>query len=334
MLILGVESSCDETAAAVLQDDTDVLSNVINSQIATHSKYGGVVPELASRKHIENIYQVVQESLDVANCILEDIDFLAVTAGPGLIGSLLVGLSFVKAISYAKEIPYITIDHLSGHLTSIFLAEKKPSFPFIALIASGGHSSLFLVENYTTYKLLGRSRDDAAGEAFDKVAKLLDLEYPGGPVINQIAQHGDPEAISFPRAWLSPDSLDFSFSGLKTATANYVHHAKSTNSTLIIEDICASFQEAVVDVLVEKTLEAARSNNVQNIVMGGGVAANSRLREHMKMRGAEAGCETYITPIEYCTDNAAMIALAGYYQRGLASKSYDTDVYSRSQFLK
>jgi len=212
MLILGVESSCDETAAAVLKDGKQLLANIIDSQIDIHSKYGGVVPELASRKHLENIYIVVQEALNQASITIDDLDGLAVTQGPGLIGSLLVGLSFVKAISYIKKIPYVGVDHLSGHLLSIFLSDEQPEFPYIAMIASGGHSSIFHVTAPNSYTLLGRSRDDAAGEAFDKVAKLLGLAYPGGPIVSKYALEGNPKAIPFPRAWLSSDSLDFSFS--------------------------------------------------------------------------------------------------------------------------
>lgn len=332
-LILGVESSCDETAAAILQNGNTILSNVIDSQITTHAIYGGVVPELASRKHIENIYQVVQEALDIAEVTLKDLDGLAVTAGPGLIGSLLVGLSFVKALSYALKIPYIGVDHISGHLTSVFLSENRPTFPYIALIASGGHSTIFKVKDHGDYQLLGRSRDDAAGEAFDKVAKLLALPYPGGPVISKLAEKGNPQAINFPRAWLAPDSLDFSFSGLKTSVANYVHRSKQKGIEINLPDISASFQEAVVEVLVEKTITAAKKTKISTIVLGGGVSANNRLRTYMTERGRAEGLQLFIPPAPLCTDNAAMIALAGFYQFGNATMTYDLDVYSRSEFL-
>ena len=332
-LILGVESSCDETAAAVLQDGKTLLSNVIDSQITTHAPYGGVVPELASRKHIENIFPVVQEALHIAGITLEDLDGISVTTGPGLIGSLLVGLSFVKALSYALDIPYVGVDHISGHLSAIFLDENPPSFPYIALIASGGHSTIFEVKNHGDYTLMGRSRDDAAGEAFDKVAKILSLPYPGGPVIGELAKEGDPQAIPFPRAWLGNDNLDFSFSGLKTSVANYVHKQKQRSEEVSTADICASFQEAVVEVLVEKTITAAKIAGIQTIVLGGGVAANSRLRAHMLNRATDEGLQTFIPPSQFCTDNAAMIALAGFHQFSSATKSYELDVYSRSQFL-
>ena len=334
MLILGVESSCDETAAAVLKDSQDLLSNVVNSQIDIHAKYGGVVPELASRNHLENIYPVVQEALDLAQVSLDDLDGIAVTHGPGLIGSLLVGLSFVKAISFVKKIPFIGVDHLAGHINSVFLGNKKPTYPFIALIASGGHSSIFHVTRHDTFKLLGRSRDDAAGEAFDKVAKLLGLPYPGGPVVSKLSEKGNPEAISFPRAWLSPESLDFSFSGVKTSVANYVHNNRQKDKTIDVPDVCASFQEAIIEVLVEKTIKAAINNNCNNIVVAGGVAANLRLRNQFKKRTDQLPLNIFLTPKEFCTDNAAMIALAGSLQMNPDIPSdYEMDVYSRSAFL-
>lgn len=334
MRVLGVESSCDETAAAVLVDRTHIVSNVINSQIDIHSKYGGVVPELASRNHLENIYPVVQEALDLAGLTLDDIDGIAVTQGPGLIGSLLVGLSFVKAISLVKKIPYVGVDHLAGHLLSVFLGDHKPDFPFIALVASGGHSSLFLVQSPEDYSLLGRSRDDAAGEAFDKVAKLLKLPYPGGPIISKLAAEGNPRAISFPRAWLDKESLDFSFSGVKTSVANHVHNCRQKEIALDIADICASFQEAIVEVLVEKSIRAARAGNISRIVVCGGVAANQRLRMHFAERCKSEKIELFLTPQQFCTDNAAMIALAGSFQLEKSPPlRFDMDVYSRSAIL-
>lgn len=331
MLILGIESSCDETAAAVLADGSTLLSNVIDSQIETHSKFGGVVPELASRQHLTAIYPVVQEALQQAGIPLGRIQALAVTRGPGLIGSLLVGLSFAKALSLVSNIPCVGVDHMAGHLASVFLADEKPSFPYVALIASGGHSSLFEVRDHLHYTLLGRTRDDAAGEAFDKVAKLMGLGYPGGPIICRLATGGNGEAIAFPRAWLTPDSLDFSFSGLKTAVANHVNRARQHGEELHIPDICASFQEAVVEVLVKKTVGAALSRAIKTIVMVGGVAANPRLREVMQLCGRQAGLRVYMPPIDFCTDNAAMIALAGYHRfKGDNADPLDMDVYSRS----
>ncbi|MCA1766157.1 MAG: tRNA (adenosine(37)-N6)-threonylcarbamoyltransferase complex transferase subunit TsaD [Desulfobulbaceae bacterium] len=242
MLILGIESSCDETAAAILADGKTLLADVINSQVDIHTLYGGVVPELASRQHIRNISHVVDTALKEAGMTLDQIDGLAVTEGPGLIGCLLVGHTYAKALSLVRQIPMVGVDHLTGHLLSIFLAEEHPAFPYIAMVASGGHSSIFLAEGPEKFKLLGRTRDDAAGEAFDKVAKLLGLGYPGGPLISIAAEKGDPEAINFPRAWLGRDNLDFSFSGLKTAVANYVQQHKKKNMELNIADLCASFQ--------------------------------------------------------------------------------------------
>jgi N6-L-threonylcarbamoyladenine synthase len=334
MLILAVESSCDETAAAVLANHTTLLSNVVNSQIDIHSRYGGVVPELASRKHVENIYPVVREALEQADVGLSDLDGLAVTQGPGLVGALLVGLSFVKAISFANKIPYIGVDHISGHLLSIFLSDTPPDFPYIALVASGGHSSIFKVDSWSAYTLLGRSRDDAAGEAFDKVAKLLGLPYPGGPVISDLSRSGDPNSISFPRAWLEKESLDFSFSGVKTSVANHVNQCLQKNVQPAVTDICASFQEAVCDVLVGKTILAAQNHGVTSIVVAGGVAANPRLRELFSERCAIHGLNLFLTPQEFCTDNAAMIALSGSYLfETNKTLTYDMDVYSRSPIL-
>jgi N6-L-threonylcarbamoyladenine synthase len=338
MYILGIESSCDETAAAVMENDSRLLSNVVNTQIDIHSKYGGVVPELASRKHLEDIHPVVSEALTQAERSLDEIDIIAVTQGPGLIGSLLVGLSFAKAISLVKNIPYVGVDHMAGHLLSVFLGTEKPQFPYIALVASGGHSSIFRVTAPDDYILLGRTRDDAAGEAFDKVAKILGLGYPGGPIISSLSRKGNPEAIQFPRSWLEPESLDFSFSGIKTSVANYVkknqvlsdaEEQNLGNEGGLIADICASFQEAVVDVLVEKTLTCALQQKIKTVVLAGGVSANLRLRQVMEERGKKKGLEVFMPPIEFSTDNAAMVALAGYYRRHDAQTTYDMDVYSR-----
>lgn len=331
MLILGIESSCDETAAAVLADGNALLSSVVHSQIVVHSKYGGVVPELASRKHLEDIYPVVNKALDRAGVSMQELDAMAVTQGPGLIGSLLVGLSFTKALALVTGIPYVGVDHMAGHLLSAFFAEEKPSFPYVALVASGGHTSLFYVTDPTTFRTLGQTRDDAAGEAFDKVSKLLGLGYPGGPIIGKLSSRGNPEAIPFPRAWLDRESVDFSFSGLKTAVVNYVNRQQHTEKEPPIADICASFQEAVVEVLVEKTIYAARRSRVQTIVVAGGVAANQRLREALRVRSKEEKLKLVMPPPEFCTDNAAMIALAGYHLiRKNEVGALDMDVYSRS----
>lgn len=333
MLLLAIESSCDETAAAVLQDGTNLLSSIVDTQIQVHRPYGGVVPELASRRHIETIFPVVSEALRQAGISINKLDAIAATQGPGLVGSLLIGMSFAKAMAYVHNIPCIGVDHMAGHLLSIFLGQDHPDFPYIALAASGGHSSLYLVSDPLSYKLLGQTRDDAAGEAFDKIAKLLDLGYPGGPIIAEIAQQGNPEAVSFPRAWLDPDSFDFSFSGVKTAVANFVNQANQNKEKLNVPDICASFQEAIVDVLVEKTLMAAKAAKISQIVLAGGVAANQRLRELMLFRGQKENFAVFLPPREYCTDNAAMIAVAGYhlYRNKKQRPDYiDMDVYSRS----
>ena len=333
MLILGIESSCDETAAAVLKDGTELLSDVVASQVEVHGKYGGVVPEIASRMHVEAILPVVREALARAGVSLEQIDGLAVTNGPGLVGSLLVGLSFVKALSMVKKIPYVGVDHIGAHLLTVFLGPGKPTFPYIALTVSGGHSSIFQVTAPLTFHQLGRTRDDAAGEAFDKVAKLLGLGYPGGPVLAKEAGYGNPAAIDFPRSWLEPDSLDFSFSGIKTAVVNHVNGLRQKNIEPNIPDVCASFQEAVVEVLAEKTIRAARRTGIKNLVLSGGVAANRRLREYLVARTAAEGFKLFLPPVRFCTDNAAMIALAGYHRfQTHKTLEYDMDVYSRSRF--
>lgn len=334
MLLLAIESSCDETAAAILQDGSKLLSSVVDSQVQVHSPYGGVVPELASRRHIETIYLIVKESLNQAGISLDQLDAIAVTQGPGLIGSLLVGVSFAKALAYVKNIPCFGVDHMAGHLLSIFLGEDHPEFPYIALVASGGHSSIYLVRDPLTYEIVGRTRDDAPGEAFDKVAKLLGLGYPGGPIIAQHAKTGNPAAIPFPRAWLEAESLDFSFSGVKTAVVNYVNGEQQKMGSLHIQDICASFQEAIAEVLVAKTLAAARKSKIPRVVLAGGVGANIRLRELLRSHGQDEVIEVFLPPKHFCTDNAAMIAIAGYHlyrDSNLQPAHLDMDVYSRSQ---
>jgi len=334
MLLLAIESSCDETAAAVLEDGISLLSSVVDSQIEVHSPYGGVVPELASRRHIATVYPVVEQALQQAGVRLDQLDAIAATQGPGLVGSLLIGMSFAKAVAYVENLPCIGVDHMAGHLLSVFLGQNRPDFPFVALVASGGHSSIYLVHDYLSYELIGQTRDDAAGEAFDKVAKLLGLDYPGGPVIAENAAEGNREAISFPRAWLEADSLDFSFSGVKTAVVNYVNNANQEEGQLEIADICASFQEAVVDVLVEKTVAAAKKLKVSQVVLAGGVGANRRLREHLTARGRMENINVFLPPRHFCTDNAAMIAVAGYhlFKGGrYEANAINMDVYSRSQ---
>jgi N6-L-threonylcarbamoyladenine synthase len=308
MMILGIESSCDETAAAVIRNGK-ILSNIIASQVAVHAPYGGVVPEIASRKHMEAIYYVLKQALADAHVTMEELEAVAVTRGPGLIGSLLVGLSVAKSLACALQIPLVGVNHLEGHIAASFLAEKKPNLPFIALVVSGGHTSIYLADDYHEFILLGQTRDDAAGEAFDKAAKLLNLGYPGGVVIDQLAKRGNPEAVHFPRAM--KDSMDFSFSGLKTSLLNMLKKRGGDFSENEIPDIVASYQEAVVDVLVDKTMRAALESNNRRIVVCGGVAANSRLREKFARQAALNDMELFIPPASLCTDNAAMIAAIG-----------------------
>lgn len=330
MLILGIESSCDDTAAAVLEDNV-ILANVLTSQDLIHTKFGGVVPELASRKHLQAIHPMVELALARAGKQLADIELIAATRGPGLIGSLLVGYSYSKALSSVSNIPLVGVDHMAGHILSIFLGRNPPSFPYIALIVSGGTSAIYLAASFTEFQLLGRTRDDAAGEAFDKVAKLLGLAYPGGPQVALRASQGNAQAIQFPRAWLDENSLDFSFSGVKTAVLNHVNHCRQQAAPLNIEDICASFQEAVTEVLVQKTISAAQQNNITTIVVGGGVSANTRLRELFATRCAEKELSFFAPEPIYCTDNAAMIAFAGYHAFNHSGPtSLEEDVYSRS----
>jgi len=331
MLILGIESSCDDTAAAILENDRILHASVLSSQDGIHRPFGGVVPELASRKHLESVYPVVAEALQRAEITLDDIDLIAVTQGPGLIGSLLVGFSFAKAISAVTAIPFRGVDHMAGHILSAFLEEERPTFPYIALIASGGTTSLYLAEGYTSFSHLGRTRDDAAGEAFDKVAKLLDLPYPGGPHVACQAAGWDGDLVGFPRAWLDEQSLDFSFSGLKTAVLNHCRQQRQVGAMVSVGQVCASFQEAVVDVLVEKTLRAARRHDIDTVVLGGGVSANLRLRQVMAARAGELGLQCFVPRPAFSTDNAAMIALAGYHGFNESGPSpIDSDVYSRS----
>jgi len=316
MFILGIDTSCDDTAASVVKDGVKIISNIVSSQTETHKKYGGIVPELASRRHTEMIWPIVDEAIKTSNKELEDLSAIAVCYGPGLIGSLLVGCSFAKAICLSKKIPLIAVNHLEGHIFSCFLTGHTPEFPFISLIASGGHTSLYRVDGFGRYKELGRTRDDAAGEAYDKVSKLLGLGYPGGPIIDKLAEAGNPEAIDFPRPYLS-ESFDFSFSGLKTAVRNIVTSCKSqvasNGRTLSLEDISASFQACLVDVLVKKTGWAIKKEGVGRVALSGGVSANRELRNRMRIMCEESDAEILIPPIHLCTDNAAMIAAAGFH---------------------
>ena len=319
MRVLGIETSCDETAAAVVEG-TRILSDVVASQGEIHNRYGGVVPELASRRHMEVIVAATEEALGRAGLSADEIDGVAVTCGPGLIGALLVGLSFAKGLAYGLGRPLIGVNHVEGHILSIFLEREVP-FPYLGLVVSGGHTHLYLVEDFGKYALLGATLDDAAGEAFDKVAKLLKLGYPGGRVIDELAKRGDPRAIDFPRSLLSDSSLNFSFSGLKTAVANFVRRHRPEDIPAMLHHIAASFQEAVVDVLVRRCREAALRLNVDRVVVTGGVAANSRLRHRLKEEFADLGKEVFFPRPSLCTDNGAMIAHVGYrgLVRGLSS---------------
>ena len=330
MLILGIETSCDETAAAVVRNGTAILSSVIASQIDVHHPYGGVVPELASRKHIEAIVPVVGEALDKAGVQLDDIDGIAATQGPGLVGALLVGFSFAKALAFSKGIPWIGVNHLEGHINSVFLEPDPPTFPFVALLVSGGHTAVYHVTAHTEMTLMGQTRDDAAGEAFDKVSKMLGLGYPGGKIISDMAAKGDSGKVAFKRPYLDKAQFDFSFSGIKTGVNRYIQ-TKGLESTDHIQDIAASFQEAVVDVLSYKLLHAAEKMNCSHVAIVGGVAANARLRTKVMEEAAPKGLTVHIPALDLCGDNAAMIAATGfhYLNRGEVS-GLDSDVYSRA----
>jgi N6-L-threonylcarbamoyladenine synthase len=322
MLTLGIETSCDETAAAVLDNET-VLSSIVSSQIDIHKKYGGVVPELASREHLKNLIPIIREALAAAAVTLGDIGLVAVTYTPGLIGALLVGVSAAKAIAYARGIPFIGVHHGEGHILAAHIEYPGIGYPYIALLVSGGHTALYHVRGLGDYRMLGQTRDDAAGEAYDKVAKLMGLEYPGGPVLDRLAQTGNPEAVKFPRGHLA--GYDFSFSGLKTAVRNHIalfmSKDRGLDPKLRKEDVAASFQAAVVDTLAEKTMQAAAETGVNKIVVAGGVAANSSLRARMNDEAEKRDITLYLPGMFYCIDNAAMIALAGYlhHKRGETS---------------
>ena len=308
MRILGIESSCDETAAAVYDGSAGLLGNVVSSQVPVHAAYGGVVPELASREHLKTVVPVVEKALADAASGRDAVDGIAVTAGPGLIGSLLVGLCFAKALSYAWEKPLYGVDHLESHVYAVFL-EREVAFPYVALLVSGGHTSLFRVAGWGEMGFLGGTLDDAAGEAFDKAAKMMGLGYPGGVAIDRLSQEGDPGRYRFPRAWLSHDSADFSFSGLKTALRTFL--SSPEGGAAKVQDVAASFQEAIVDVLAGKAVDAAKREKIPRLVLSGGVSANSRLREIALSRGAAAGVEVFLPSKALCTDNAAMVALLG-----------------------
>ena len=312
--ILAIESSCDETAAAVVKNGRTVLSNVISSQIALHTLYGGVVPELASRKHIEKINQVITQALTDADMTLDDMDAIAVTYGPGLVGALLVGVAAAKAIAYAKKKPLVGVHHIEGHICANFIENKELEPPFICLVVSGGHTHLVVVEDYGKYKILGRTRDDAAGEAFDKVARAIGLGYPGGPKIDKISKEGNPEAITFPRAKVGDSEYDFSFSGLKSSVLNYLNSCQMKGEEINRADVAASFQKAVTDVLVQNAMHGVKAYGLNKLAIAGGVASNSALRAAMKEACEKNGVEFYYPSPIFCTDNAAMIGVAGYYE--------------------
>lgn len=312
--ILAIESSCDETAAAVVKNGREVLSNIISSQIELHKLYGGVVPEIASRKHIEKINPVIREALSAANMKLEDMDAIGVTYGPGLVGALLVGVAAAKAISYAKNIPLVGVHHIEGHISANYIENKDLEPPFLGMVVSGGHTHLVMVKDYGKYEILGKTRDDAAGEAFDKVARAIGLGYPGGPKIDKLAKEGNPKAIAFPRAHVADAPLDFSFSGLKSSVLNYINSCEMKHQDICRADVAASFQAAVVDAIVSHTIEAAKMYHMDKVALAGGVASNSALRQAMKERCEAAGLKFYYPSPILCTDNAAMIGCAAYYE--------------------
>ena len=312
--ILAIESSCDETAAAVVKNGREVLSNVISSQIELHKLYGGVVPEIASRKHIERINQVIQEALDTARMTLDDLDAIGVTYGPGLVGALLVGVAEAKAISYAKGLPLVGVHHIEGHISANYIENKDLEPPFLCLVVSGGHTHLVLVKDYGTYEILGRTHDDAAGEAFDKVARAIGLGYPGGPKIDALSREGNPDAIFFPRARIEDSPYDFSFSGVKSAVLNYLNGCQMKGEEINRADVAASFQKAVCEVLVDHTMRASKDLGIRKVALAGGVASNSALRAAMEEACRRRRLAFYRPSPLLCTDNAAMIGAAAYYE--------------------
>ena len=313
-LILAIESSCDETSAAVIKNGREVLSNVISSQIDIHKKFGGVVPEVASRNHILNISSVVTEAMDVANVNFCDLSAVAVTYGPGLIGALLVGVSYAKGIAAAHKLPLIPVNHIHGHIAANYITHKELKPPFVCLVASGGHSHILLVRDYMDFEILGRTRDDAAGEAFDKIARVIGLGYPGGPKIETLAKEGNPEAMKFPRVEFSDAPYDFSFSGVKTSVINFLHNAEQKGTKVVPADIAASFQAAVTDVLVAHTIRACIDKKVDKVVLAGGVSANGALRQAFSVAAEKNNLSLYYPQPILCTDNAAMIGCCGYYK--------------------
>lgn len=320
-LVLGIESSCDETSVSVVKDGREVLSNVISSQIDIHKLYGGVVPEIASRKHLEVINNVIKEALEQANVTLDDIDIIGVTYAPGLVGALLVGVSSAKALSYCTGKPLVPVHHIRAHICANYIEHPELKPPFMCLVASGGHSHIILVEDYTTYKVIGQTRDDAAGEAFDKVARVLELGYPGGPKIDALAKDGDENAITFKKVRFGKDNYDFSFSGIKTGVINYIHNATQKGEEINKADVAASFEKSVVEVLVDNLLEAAQKYDITQLALAGGVASNSRLRFELEKR--KGNKKVYYPSPVLCTDNGAMVACCAYYE-SLAGNFADT----------
>ncbi|WP_088073300.1 tRNA (adenosine(37)-N6)-threonylcarbamoyltransferase complex transferase subunit TsaD [Litchfieldia alkalitelluris] len=318
-IILGVETSCDETAVAVVKNGRDILSNTVSSQIESHKRFGGVVPEIASRHHVEQITYILEEAMAEAEVSFDDIDAIAVTEGPGLVGALLIGVNAAKAIAFSQNKPLIGVHHIAGHIYANHIVEEL-TFPLLTLVVSGGHTELVYMKEHGSFEVIGETRDDAVGEAYDKVARTLGLPYPGGPHIDRLAHEGEA-SITLPRAWLEPDSFDFSFSGLKSAVINTLHNAKQRGETLPVENLAASFQESVIEVLVTKTMKAAKEKNVDRVLLAGGVAANKGLRKELSDACEAEGLKLTIPPMSLCTDNAAMIAAAGtiLYEKGYRS---------------
>ncbi|MDQ2086667.1 tRNA (adenosine(37)-N6)-threonylcarbamoyltransferase complex transferase subunit TsaD [Herbivorax sp. ANBcel31] len=321
IFILGIETSCDETSASIVKNGREVFSNVISSQVDFHKKYGGVVPEIASRKHVELIMPVINQAIEEADLKLNQLDGIAVTYGPGLVGALLVGISAAKALAFTMDKPLIGVHHIEGHIAANYIEHKELEPPFICLVVSGGHSHIVHVEDYGEYEIIGKTRDDAAGEAFDKVARTLEMGYPGGPLVDKAAKIGNPKAVKFPRVYFEKGNLDFSFSGVKTAVLNYINIQKQKGESYKIEDVCASFQSAVVDVLVNNLIRGAKLKNTSKVALAGGVAANSYLREQLLKASEDNNFKVYYPKPLLCTDNAAMIACSAYYQLIKGSKS-------------
>ena len=324
VVTLAIETSCDETSVALVKNGREVLSNVIYSQIEIHEKFGGVVPEIASRNHVDKISGIIDEALKQASLGFSDVDFVSTTYGPGLVGALLVGMSTAKALAYSLGVPLVPVNHIEGHIFANFIEYPDLEPPLLCLVVSGGHTHLIHVKDYQQFEVLGKTRDDAAGEAYDKVARTLGLGYPGGPIIDKLAKIGDPKKIPFPRTYLEKDSLDFSFSGIKSAVLNYINGCRMKNIEIVVEDVAASFQEAVVDVLVNKMAMAIDVTGVKQIALAGGVAANSHLRAKIQEMAQQKGVSFHNPSLVLCTDNAAMIGCVGYYnyQAGITADQY------------